>query len=333
MEDDFTAKRLFSFLLIFNIITWGLFIINFSYYPKLLVLGGMAYLFGLRHAFDADHIAAIDNTTRKLVQDGKKPIGVGFFFSLGHSSVVILLSIGVILATKTIKHSIPFLRDIGNLLGTLISAFFLLFIGIINIFIFKALYSVYSFYRESKEDYKEELHKTFDELLSKRGLLNNIFRFLYKKIDASWKMYVIGFLFGLGFDTATEIAILGISVALAQTSINILSITLFPMLFAAGMTLMDSFDSYIMTHIYTWTNYNAIKRLSFNLIITGTSIFIALFVGILELLQIATAKFIPKSSISVLLNDISFGEIGIFVVITMLLMWLFAFIFYKKISD
>ncbi len=215
-------------------------------------------------------------------------------------------------------------------MGTLISAFFLVFIGIVNIFIFKALYDIYKLYKESPEEYQEEINKTFNELLSKRGFMGRVFSFLYKKIDASWKMYIVGFLFGLGFDTATEIAILGISAALAKTNLHVISILIFPLLFTAGMTLMDSFDSYIMTHIYLWTSSDTIKRLSFNLIVTGMSIFIALFIGLLELSQILSAEFLPKSSFTNFINNIPLSKVGIFVVVTMISAWIFALVFYKK---
>ena len=145
-----------------------------------------------------------------------------------------------------------------------------------------------------------------------------------------YKMYIVGFLFGLGFDTATEIAILGISVALAKTSMNIWSILLFPLLFTAGMTLMDSFDSFIMNNIYAWTNNDPIRRLSFNLVITGASIFIALFIGMLEFLQIITQEFMPKAYFTNLVNAVALGKVGIFIVLFMIFIFLGAFIFYGK---
>jgi high-affinity nickel-transport protein len=297
------AKLMLFGLLIFNAVVWSLFVASFYSVPGLLAIGGMAYLFGLRHAFDADHIAAIDNITRKLVQDGKNANSVGFFFSLGHSSVVIGLSVALIFATKVVKNSIPTLQNMGNIVGTLISALFLTLIGIINI---------------------------FQELLNKRGFMGRFFSFLYKKIDAPYKMYIVGFLFGLGFDTATEIAILGISVALAKTSMNIWSILLFPLLFTAGMTLMDSFDSFIMNNIYAWTNNDPLRRLSFNLVITGASIFIAIFIGALEFLQILTRQFMPKAYFTNLVNAVALGKVGIFIVLFMIFIFLGAFIFYGK---
>jgi High-affinity nickel permease len=324
------AKLMLFGLLVFNALVWSLFVASFYNIPGLLAIGGMAYLFGLRHAFDADHIAAIDNTTRKLVQDGKNANSVGFFFSLGHSSVVIGLSVALIFATKVVKNSIPTLQNMGNIVGTLISALFLTLIGIINIFIFKALYDIYKMYKESPVEYQEELNKIFQELLNKRGFMGRFFSFLYKKIDAPYKMYIVGFLFGLGFDTATEIAILGISVALAKTSMNIWSILLFPLLFTAGMTLMDSFDSFIMNNIYAWTNNDPMRRLSFNLVITGASIFIALFIGMLEFLQILTRQFMPKAYFTNIVNSIPLGKVGIFIVLFMIFIFLGAFIFYGK---
>ncbi|WP_459895198.1 HoxN/HupN/NixA family nickel/cobalt transporter [Hydrogenobaculum acidophilum] len=332
MRKSKKAKLMLLGLVGFNGLIWSLFAVNFYNVPGLLAIGGMAYLFGLRHAFDADHIAAIDNVTRKLVQDQKDASSVGFFFSFGHSSVVIGLSLALVFATKAVKESIPTLQSVGNVVGTLISAFFLILIGVLNIFIFKALYDIYKMYKESSSEYQEELNKTFQELLNKRGFMGRVFSFLYNKIDTPYKMYIVGFLFGLGFDTATEIAILGISVALAKTNMNIWGILLFPLLFTAGMTLMDSFDSLIMNNIYFWTNNDPLRRLSFNLVITGASVFIALFIGTLELLQILTQELMPKAYFTAFINGIPLGKVGIFIVLFMIFTFLGAFIFYGKAS-
>jgi high-affinity nickel-transport protein len=227
---------LLIFLAGFNLFAWINFFSLVKLNPILSGLGALAYFFGIKHAFDADHIAAIDNVTRKLRQDDKKAVGVGLSFSLGHSTVVILLSLAIVISLRAVQSHMDFLKNVGGVVGTIISAGFLTLIGILNLFVLRSLYKIAKDYKEGKIQ-----SHSIDELLYKRGLMGRFFGFLYKKIDKSWKMYPIGFLFGLGFDTATEVAILGISAALAQNShLPLWGVMVFPLLFTAGMSLMDS---------------------------------------------------------------------------------------------
>src|SRR5947209_8568827 len=224
---------IYAFLLSFNVLAWLLALIVFASHPALLLLALTAYTFGMRHAFDADHISAIDNVTRKLMQEKQRPVAVGFFFSLGHSTVVVCLTIFVAAATVAVSN-FDTLKNVGTLIGTSVSALFLFLIAIINIVI---LVDIFRTFHEVKNggEYNDQ---TLDESLNKRGLMGRFFRPLLRITNRSWKMYPVGFLFGLGFDTATEVGLLGIA-ATSVGHIPIAAILIFPALFTAGMSLMD----------------------------------------------------------------------------------------------
>lgn len=322
---------LITFLVLFNLSAWAFLIVVSKFSLPLLSLGSLAYFFGLRHAFDADHIAAIDNVTRKLRQDGKKPVSVGLFFSLGHSTVVLLLSLAIIIAFRKFSSNIHFLENIGGVLGTVVSASFLTLIGIINFFILKNLYRMFKLYKQG-EGAEKRIEEITENLLNKRGLLNRFFRFAYRSIDKSFKMYPLGFLFGLGFDTATEVAILGISATVAKDSqLPIWGILAFPLLFAAGMSLMDSLDGLIMMRIYDWAMVDAVRKVFFNMVITGTSVFVALAIGTIEWLQVVSIEAKESLSFFSFLNHLDFSVLGVGVVIIMLISWLSAFVYYRKV--
>ncbi|MBE0649419.1 MAG: HoxN/HupN/NixA family nickel/cobalt transporter [Bacteroidales bacterium] len=331
---DVIKKRsyyLIIFLILFNIISW-LFLMGISKFSlPLLSLGSLAYFFGMRHAFDADHIAAIDNVTRKLRQDGKKPVSVGMFFSLGHSTVVLLLSLAIIIAFRKFSTHIHVLESLGGIMGTVISASFLTLIGLINFFILKNLYRLFKTYKHGNEA-QHKIEKLSDELLNKRGLMSRFFRFAYRSIDRSYKMYPLGFLFGLGFDTATEVAVLGISATVAKNSqLPIWGILAFPILFAAGMSLMDSLDGLIMMKIYDWAMMDAVRKVFFNMVITGTSVFVALAIGTIEWIQVVATEVKTSNPFFNFLNNLDFSVLGVGVVFIMLVSWLSAFIYYRKV--
>src|SRR5271168_4397426 len=238
---------------------WALLV--FADRPALLGTAFLAYIFGLRHAFDADHIAAIDNVVRKLMQEGKAPYSAGFFFSLGHSSIVVLAS-AVLAVTATVMHGhLDTAHAVGGLAGTVISAGFLLVIGIANLFILKGVWAAFGRARHGERIVEEDL----DALLAGRGLIARVFRPLFRAVSRSWHMYPIGFLFGLGFDTATEIGLLGISASQAAQGMSLWTILVFPALFTAGMSLMDTTDSVPMTRAYGWAFVNPIRKLWYNL--------------------------------------------------------------------
>ena len=216
---------IYILLIAFNVIAWAVALLGFSVqYPALLGTALLAYTFGLRHSVDADHISAIDNVTRKLMQENKRPVAVGFFFSLGHSTIVVALSIAIALAAAYIQSAIPGFKSAGGLIGTSVSALFLYLIAFINILV---LWEVFQAFQKVKrgEEYNDQ---TLDEFLNQRGLMGRFFRPLLKMVDKSWKMYLVGLLFGLGFDTATEVALLGISAVEAGKGLPIPYILIFP---------------------------------------------------------------------------------------------------------
>ena len=257
---------------------WAL--IAFHNYPVLLGTALLAYTFGLRHAVDADHIAAIDNVTRKLMQEGKRPVAVGFFFSLGHSTIVFGLSVAIAVTSVMLKNRFDSFEAIGGIIGTSVSAFFLLAIAIANIFILVSVYRTFQHVKSGGQFVDEDLNLT----LAKRGFFGRIFRNLFRLIEHSWQMYPVGFLFGLGFDTATEVGLLGISATEATKGLPIWSILVFPTLFTAGMALVDSTDSILMLGAYGWAFVKPIRKLYYNLTITLVSILVALLIGGIEVL-------------------------------------------------
>ncbi|GCC11726.1 high-affinity nickel transport protein [archaeon] len=323
-------KILFVSLIAFNVAVWlsliGLSIIDADI--GLLGIGALAYFFGLRHAFDADHIAAIDNVTRKLRQSGQKPVGVGFFFSMGHSTVVILLSLGLVLLVKATKSQMPFLAHWGGLVGTIVSAGFLTLIGLLNLIIFYKLWKVFKNYRNNGVIDDEHI----ENLLNKRGLISRTLRFFYKHIDHSWQMYPVGFLFGLGFDTATEVAVLGISAAMAQSGhLPLWVIMIFPLLFTAGMSLMDTSDGVVMLKAYDWAMVDPIRKVFFNMTITGASVVVALLVGTIEWIEVLSSQLNLSGSFFKFLDALDFAVLGLIVVSFMLAIWFLAYLYYSKV--
>ena len=269
-----------------NVLAWVWAWIAFADRPPLLGTALLAYTFGLRHAFDADHIAAIDNVVRKLMQEGKAPFSVGFFFSLGHSSIVILASIAIAATSAALQTRMDAFHEIGGMIGTAISALFLLAIGLANLFILNGIWIAFNKARRGETIVDEDL----DALLAGRGLLARVFRPLFRAVTRSWHMYPIGFLFGLGFDTATEIGLLGISATQATHGMSFWTIMVFPALFTAGMSLMDTTDSLLMTGAYGWAFVNPMRKLWYNLTITAASVVVAIFIGGIEALGLIADK-------------------------------------------
>ena len=311
----------------FNLAAWLWAGIAFHHYPVLLGTALLAYSFGLRHAVDADHIAAIDNVTRKLIQDGKRPVAVGFMFSLGHSTIVVLGAAAISGAALALHHRLDAVRDLGGIIGTLVSAFFLFAIAIVNLIVLRSIYRVFVRVRRG-EPYTEE---DFDLLLGSRGFLARVFRPLFRMIRRSWHMYPLGVLFGLGFDTATEIGLLAISAAEASKGLSFWSTLVFPMLFAAGMSLIDTTDNILMLGAYGWAFVKPIRKLYYNLTITGVSVMVALVVGGVEALGLVAGHFHFRGrfwSGVAALND-NFGTLGYFIVGLFAVSWLLSIAFYK----
>jgi high-affinity nickel-transport protein len=314
-------------LIIANLAVWAWALIAFSQFPLLLGTALLAYSFGLRHAVDADHIAAIDNVTRKLMQEGKRPVAVGFFFSLGHSTIVILASVVVAATAASFKDQIESVHDVGGVIGTLVSAIFLLVIAIINVFILTGVYRTFQHVKAGGYYVEEDLNM----LLAKGGFLARIFRPLFRMISRSWHMYPLGFLFGLGFDTATEVGLLGISAAEASKGLPIWSILVFPALFTAGMSLIDTTDSVVMSGAYGWAFVKPIRKLYYNMTITFVSVIVALIVGGIEALGLIGDQLNlsgPFWDAIGGLND-NFGTIGYVIIGIFILSWVISVVVYR----
>lgn len=326
---DVRAKviGIYTFLIIFNIVAWLIALITFAHVPGLLGLAVLAYTFGLRHSVDADHISAIDNVTRKLMQEKKHPVAVGFFFSLGHSTIVIALTIAIAIAAVFIKNTIPTLQSAGGLIGTSVSAAFLLLIAAINMII---LVDIFKTFRDVKRG-GEYNDVTLDETLNSRGLMGRFFKPLLKVVGNSWNMYPIGVLFGLGFDTATEVGLLGIVGLQAGKGLPIAAILIFPALFTAGMCLMDTTDGVLMLGAYGWAFVKPVRKLYYNLNITFVSVLVALVVGAIEVLSIIQSQANLGGPFWNAIGGLSnnFGIIGGVIIGLFVLSWLISTIIYK----
>src|SRR6516162_2397466 len=252
--------------------------------------GALAYTLGMRHAFDADHIAAIDNTTRKLVHEGQRPLSVGFFFSLGHSSVVfalaILLNFGIRGLDEQVTNSSSHLQFTASIVGTCVSGFFLFLIAAFNLVILAGIVQVFRQMRQGAYD-----DAALEEQLDKRGLMNRFLGRLSRRVDTPWKMYPIGFLFGLGFDTATEVALLVLAGTAVAGGLPFYAILSLPILFAAGMSLFDTADGCFMNFAYDWAFANPVRKVYYNMTITGLSVFVALFIGTVEILGLIGQQY------------------------------------------
>ena len=306
----------YGFLLIFNLVAWGLALGAAASYPILLPTAFLAYTFGLRHAVDADHIAAIDNTTRKLMQEGQRPVAVGLFFSLGHSTIVVGLSVVIAISAGVISD-IPSMQSIGSLVGTTVSAVFLLLIGIINLVV---LVDIYRMFRQVSGggSYDEQ---TLEEFLNNRGLLARIFKPMLRVIRKSWHMYPLGLLFGLGFDTASEVALLGLAATSGASHIPVVFILILPALFAAGMSLVDTTDGILMLGAYGWAYVKPIRKLYYNLNITLVSVLIAFGVGGIEILSIVAERFGLTGGIWDAVGNLDFGVIGLAIIAIFVVSW------------
>jgi nickel/cobalt transporter (NiCoT) family protein len=318
---------IYSLLLVFNVGAWLWAFLALRHFPVLLGTAFLAYSLGLRHAVDADHIAAIDNVTRKLMQEGKQPVAVGFMFSLGHSTIVLLGSVAIAWTAIALQHRIDAVKEVGGLVGTLVSILFLFAIAALNLVVLRSVCRTFLKVRNG-EPYVEE---DFDLLLGSRGMLARLFRPMFRLIRRSWHMYPLGLLFGLGFDTATEIGVLGISAAEAAKGLPMLSILIFPALFAAGMCLIDTTDNILMLGAYGWAFTKPIRKLYYNITITSVSVVVALMVGGIEALGLLVGRFHLKGNFwdaVARLND-NFGALGFFIVGLFALCWAASVAFYK----
>ena len=336
-----TLIGIFAVVAFLHIAGWGLFI-HYNSNPAYGSLtnstgalvyagaGALAYSFGLRHAFDADHIAAIDDTTRLMLAKGKNPLALGLFFSLGHSTIVLALCIGVAFAARQAAKFQKDFAETGGLIGASVSTIFLYLVGILNLVILVGIIKVWKQAKTGKFS-----HEHLTELLNERGLMRRIFRGAFKKgFDHSWQLYPVGVLFGLGFDTATEVALLALSATAAVGTVGgflpPLAIIALPLIFAAGMSLMDSLDGIFMTKAYSWAFTSPLRKIYYNLTTTSLSIFVALVIGTIQL----TSVLADKTSIDnyqpfTYFASIDLGKVGYFIVGSFVLAWLFSVVVWR----
>jgi len=293
-------------------------------HPAFIGMGIAAYVFGVRHAFDIDHIAAVDNTIRKLVAQKKDPRGVGFYFSLGHSTVVFLLAVLTAVSVKFVAKYMSSMQDIGGIIGVTVSGVFLVFLSILNLMLFVQLWKMFRKMKEEKIN-ESDLEKMFEA----KGFFTRYLGSLFNVVTKSWHIYPIGFLFGLGFDTATEISLLTMSAGAANNNFPVLGIIALPLLFAAGMSLFDTLDGLMMTKSYAWANDRPVRKVYYNLIVTAISVVAALAVGIVELAQITTEKLHLSGGLWDIIASIDFGNLGYFLVVAFLVIWGLAVFIWK----
>lgn len=284
-----------------------------------------AYILGLRHGFDADHIAAIDNTTRKLLNDGKRPLTVGTWFSLGHSTIVCLMIVALVAAFDFIRAQYQAFANVGAVLGTLISGIFLFVIGIINVIIVLDVYAIFKGLRNRELD-----QKALDEQMEKRGFLYRFFGPLFKVIEEPWQIYPIGVLFGLGFDTATEVIIIALATGLAVTNaFPLWAILILPLLFTCGMVLSDTSDGFSMRYAYGWAFLKPIRKIYYNLTLTIISVLVAFVIGGVELLQVISAELGWGGPFWGWLDNLDFETLGVGIVALFIGAWLLAMLVYR----
>ena len=318
---DLRAKTLVLYIVLIgaNLLAWAWALVAFRDHPVLLGTALLAYTFGLRHAVDADHVAAIDNVTRKLMHEGRRPLAIGFFFSLGHSTVVVIASVLIAIATNALQSRFAALKAMGGVVGTSVSALFLFAVALVNVAILLSVYRTFKRVKQGGAFVEADL----DLLLSQRGLLGRIFRPLFRLVGRSWHMYPLGLLFGLGFDTATEVGLLGISAAEASNGLSIWSILVFPALFTAGMSLIDTTDGILMIGAYGWAFVKPIRKLYYNLTITFVSVLVAVLIGGVEVLGLVADKLRPEGAFWTFIGALNenFGVLGYLIIGIFALSW------------
>ena len=294
----------------------------------------LAYTLGMRHAFDADHISAIDNTTRKLMADGQRPLGVGFFFSLGHSSVVaglaILLNFGIAAVGSQLKDENSTLHHYTGLIGVTVSGTFLMLIAILNLIVMVSIFKVFIKMRKGAYS-EEELEKHLDS----RGFFMRFFGPIAKRIDKSWKMYPLGLLFGLGFDTATEVGLLVLAGSSVIAGLPWWAIISLPLFFAAGMSLLDTIDGSFMNFAYGWAFSKPVRKVYYNIVITALSVGTAFFIGGLELSQVISEQLNLSGGWWNFANNLDLNNAGYIIVATFAVVWAIALLVWRfgKIED
>jgi high-affinity nickel-transport protein len=318
-----------------NVLGWGLLAVAAGHHYHIsrtglfgFGTGTLAYTLGMRHAFDADHIAAIDNTTRKLVNEGKRPLSVGFFFSLGHSTIVFLLAVflnfGIRALDSQVGNDSSGLHKTTNIIGTSVSGGFLYLIAALNLIVMIGIVKVYREMKSGKYD-NEELERQ----LSNRGFMNRFFGGYAKRIDTPWKMYPVGVLFGLGFDTATEVALLVLAGTAVAGGLPFYAILSLPILFAAGMSLFDTIDGCFMNFAYDWAFAKPIRKVFYNLTITGLSVFVAFFIGTIEIIGLVGQEANLNDPFFNFFQNFNINTAGFVIVGAFVLTWVVALLYWR----
>jgi high-affinity nickel-transport protein len=290
--------------------------------------GALAYTLGMRHAFDADHIAAIDNTTRKLVHDGRRPLGVGFFFSLGHSSIVlllaVLLNVGIRALNLQVSQQSSGFHAAANVVGTSISGTFLYLIALLNLCVLVSIARVWRQMRSGHYDAHE-----LERELNKRGVMNRLLGCYARRVDSSWKMYPVGVLFGLGFDTATEVGLLVLAGSAVVGGLPFYAVVSLPILFAAGMCLFDTIDGCFMNFAYDWAFANPVRKVFYNLTITGLSVAVAFLIGTVEILGLVGEEAKLNSPFWDFVRGFNINAAGYVIVGLFAVTWLVALLYWR----
>lgn len=294
-------------------------------YLVLAGLGLIAYILGIRHGFDADHIAAIDNTTRKLLQDGQRPLTVGTWFSLGHSTIVCGLIVVLVALTNFVESHVAALQSVGTTVGALISGAFLVVIGLVNLVIVGA---VYALFRQAKQGRVSEAD--YEAQMNLRGFLYRYFYRLFRAVRRPWQVYPIGVLFGLGFDTATEVALIALTVGVGTVGgVPVWTALILPFMFTVGMVLSDTTDGVAMRYAYGWAFNHPLRKIFYNLTLTLISVLVAFFVGAVELLQVAARSLGLRGGVWTALNSLGFETLGIGIAALFLVAWGVAMLVYR----
>ncbi|MDU2938429.1 MAG: HoxN/HupN/NixA family nickel/cobalt transporter [Enterobacteriaceae bacterium] len=319
------AIMLIAVLVLANLFSWIWAFYLFHDNTTLMASALLAWSYGLRHAVDADHIAAIDNVTRKMLQQNKYTPGVGAWFSLGHSSIVILATVAIAVTATAFQRQMGWLHDYGGIIGTLVSATFLIVLALVNLMILRSVWQCFKKVKQGKTLASTELN------IASGGLMSRIMAGSFRLVNKSWHMYFVGFLFGLGFDTATEVGLLAISATGASTGMSIWAILVFPALFTSGMALIDTVDNLLMIHAYGWAFNKPQRKLYYNMTITGTSVIIALFIGGLEALGLVVDKFNLQGKFWEWINTMndSLGDAGFWVIGIFIVCWIVSVLNYR----
>jgi nickel/cobalt transporter (NiCoT) family protein len=308
---------LYGFVALLHLVGWGLYLHYAADFPAMVGLGFVAYMFGLRHAFDADHIAAVDDTVRFMMQKGKKPLGIGFFFSLGHATIVLGLAVAIAFAAAAVRQQLPELKNVGGILGASVSGIFLWIIGLLNLMVLMDILGVWKKAKTGTHN-----HQHLEEMLARRGLMNRIFGGrLQKVLNHSWQMYPLGLLFGLGFDTASEVGLLGMTAGASAGNLPVPAILCLPILFAAGMSLMDTTDGVLMSKAYNWAFLNPLRKIFYNITTTSLAVVVALVVGSIELAQVLIGMLDLQGPVSDFVAGLDFGVLGYVIVGLFLAAW------------